>query len=173
MARVLWDAGVPVWRIQPSASMLARDGIPGAMSLNAIETALAKGLVPLVYGDVGLDSVRGGTIVSTESLFTYLASALPVTRILLVGEVAGVLDDTGLVIPLITPATFNEARGALKGSRGTDVTGGMLTKVTDMLALVEQDPSLTIQILDGTAPNVLRSALEDPHFAAGTTIRAV
>ena len=28
MAHALWDADVPVWRIQPSASLLAEDGVP-------------------------------------------------------------------------------------------------------------------------------------------------
>lgn len=172
VAHALWDVGVPVWRIQPSASMLARDGVPQQMSLHAVNEALAHGLIPLVYGDVGLDETRGGTIISTESLFTYLAQALPVTRILLVGEVAGVLDEAKNVVPLITPSTFGSTRGAISGSRGTDVTGGMLTKVTDMLALVEQKPELTIQIIDGLAPDVLRASLVNPQSAHGTTIRA-
>lgn len=172
MARALWDAGVPIWRFQPSASLLADDGVPQSMALHAIEVAIAHGLVPLVYGDVALDNVRGGTIVSTESLFTYLAGALPVTRIVLVGEVAGVLDDARTVIRRITPSTFAGAKSAIGGSRGTDVTGGMLTKVTDMLSLVEQNPSLTIQIVDGTAPGVLQRVLTDPEAQDGTRITA-
>lgn len=173
IAHALWDAGVPVWRIQPSASLMARDGIPQAMSIQAIETALANGLVPLVYGDVAVDMQRGGTIVSTESLFTYLAQVLPVTRIVLVGEVDGVLDEMGSVIPRITPGSVGEAKSALKGSRGTDVTGGMLTKVTDMIALVEHKPSLTIKIVNGTTAGVLQGVLADPtRDDIGTTISA-
>ncbi len=172
MAHSLWDAGVPVLRIQPSASLLAADGVPQSMSLQAIQSAIEKGLVPLVYGDVALDTVRGCTIVSTESLFTYLAHALPASRILLVGEVPGVLDAAGGVIPRITPSTLQDATGALKGSRGTDVTGGMLSKVTDMVALVEQKPTLSIQIIDGIAPGVLRDALSDTSSSAGTVISA-
>jgi isopentenyl phosphate kinase len=173
VAHALWEAGVPIWRIQPSASLMASDGIPQAMSIQAIETALANGLVPLVYGDVAVDMQRGGTIVSTESLFTYLALVLPVTRIVLVGEVDGVLDEKGAVIPRITPDSVGEAKSALKGSRGTDVTGGMLTKVTDMVALVEQKPSLTIKIVNGTTAGVLQSVLAEPtRDDIGTTISA-
>ena len=173
MAHALWEAGVPIWRIQPSASLIASDGVPKAMSVQAIETALAYGLVPLVYGDVALDTVRGGTIVSTESLFTYLAQVLPVTRIVLVGEVDGVLDETGTVIPRITPGTVGAAKSVLKGSSGTDVTGGMLTKVTDMVALVEQKPSLRIKIVNGTTAGVLQTVLADSaRDDVGTTISA-
>lgn len=173
MAHALWDARVPIWRIQPSASLVASDGVPQSMSIQAIDAALANGLVPLIYGDVAIDTIRGGTIVSTESLFTHLAKVLPVTRIILVGEVDGVLDDDGKVIPQITPATVGAAKSALKGSSGTDVTGGMLTKVTDMVALVEQKPSLTINIVNGTAAGVLQTVLTDPaRNDVGTTISA-
>lgn len=173
MAHALWEAGVPIWRIQPSASLIAQAGIPQSMAVEAIQTALTNHLVPLVYGDVALDTVRGGTIVSTESLFTYLAQVLPVTRIVLVGEVDGVLDENGKVISRITPGTIDAAKSVLKGSSGTDVTGGMLTKVTDMVALVEQKPSLTIKIVNGTVAGVLQLALADPtREDTGTTISA-
>ena len=162
MAHALWDAGVLVWRIQPSASLIASDGIPASMAIQPIVTALANGLIPLIYGDVAIDGVRGGTIISTESLFTHLAHMLPVTRIILVGEVDGVLDDEGKVISRITPETISAAKSALKGSSGTDVTGGMLTKVTDMVALVAQKPALRIKIVNGTAAGILQTVLTDP-----------
>lgn len=171
VARELWTAGVPIFRCQPSVALRAEDGIPQYMSLDNLKMALQNGLIPLVYGDVGFDSVRGGTIISTESLFTYLAQSLDVSEIFLVGEVAGVLDDDGHVIPLITPSTFGEAQSVIKGSRGTDVTGGMLTKVTDMLALVESRPMMTIHILDGLTEGVLQDALMGKPTLK-TTIRA-
>jgi isopentenyl phosphate kinase len=62
---VLQSAGLPVWRIQPSASLLSQDNHVVSMSTNALSTAVTKGLIPIVYGDVSIDSVRGGTIIST------------------------------------------------------------------------------------------------------------
>jgi isopentenyl phosphate kinase len=108
---------------------------------------------------VGLDEVRGGTILSTEKIFFYLAHHLPVKQILLLGEVKGVYDQTGDVIPQITPQNLPEIEKALGGSAGTDVTGGMETKVQDMLALTHEVPGLTIRIMDGTEPGLLQRTL--------------
>ncbi|MBC7870922.1 MAG: isopentenyl phosphate kinase family protein [Chitinophagaceae bacterium] len=159
VARELQKARVPVWRIQPSASARCQDGSLRSMEVFPIKTALEKGLVPLVYGDVALDDVRGGTIISTEMVFGYLARHLPVNQIVLFGEVEGVYDERGIVIPRITPKTLMNFQSALTGSAGVDVTGGMLTKVRDMLALVEAVPGLKIRIIDGTQPNLLLQTL--------------
>lgn len=171
VARALHSAGVPVWRLQPSASALARNGVLTRLELGPIRHALEVGLVPLVYGDVALDEARGGTIISTETIFFYLAQHLPVTRILLLGEVDGVYDADKHVIERITPATLPRIVPLLGGSAGTDVTGGMITKVRDMVALVEAVPNLEIQILNGTLPGLVEHALRGQRVV-GTTIAA-
>jgi isopentenyl phosphate kinase len=159
VAKTLDAAGIAVWRFQPSASALSRDGRLVQMAVQPIRQALEHGLTPLVYGDVSLDSVRGGTIISTETIFFYLAQHLPVNQILLLGEVAGVYDQSGRVISEITSDNFTSIAHALGGSGGTDVTGGMASKVREMLALTETLPQLTIRIMDGLQPNLLRNTL--------------
>ncbi len=170
-AQTLDTAGIPVWRIQPSASALARDGVITEMALEPIRQALDHALVPLVYGDVALDMARGGTIISTETIFTYLANHLPVQRILLLGEVDGVYDPDGQVIPTITPEHLSTVEQALGGAAGTDVTGGMATKVRDSLALVQAIPGLSIRIMNGLVPGLLQAALLD-QAQPGTLITA-
>src|SRR5664279_3988228 len=157
MAQALDAAGVPVWRMQPSASALSRNGVLVSMALDPIRQALDHALVPLVYGDVSLDEVRGGTIISTETVFFYLARHLPVQRVLLLGEVEGVYNSNGNVIEKITPTTLPQVEATLGGSAGTDVTGGMETKVRDMCALVAAVPNLTIRIMSGMHPGLLEA----------------
>jgi isopentenyl phosphate kinase len=158
-AQALQTAGLAVWRIQPSASARSRDGVITSMAVDPIREALARGIVPLVYGDVSLDEVRGGTIISTETIFFYLARYLPVKRILLLGEVDGVYDRDRQVIPEITSANFQAVEAALRGSAGTDVTGGMETKVRDMMALTQVVHGLTIRVMSGSQPDLLRQTL--------------
>lgn len=166
---VLQSAGLPVWGIQPSASLLADDGYVTSMSLGSLSMALDNGLIPVIYGDVSVDTARGGTIVSTEKLFFYLASVMPVDRIFLLGEVSGVYDYAGSVIELITPSNYLSFASSFAGSAGVDVTGGMETKVEDMLGVVSQLPDMTIRIFSGLQNNLLQGALLGKAYS-GTLI---
>src|SRR5205814_4781260 len=95
-------AGLSVLNLPPSASTLCHDGVIQTMAVEPLRAALAHDLVPLVFGDVALDDVRGGTIVSTEDVFRYLAGILRPERILLAGIEPGVLAHwpEGDVIPV-------------------------------------------------------------------------
>jgi isopentenyl phosphate kinase len=166
------DAGVPVLSLQPSASARCEDGALRTMSLRPIHEVLRQGLVPLVYGDVALDDVRGGTIASTEDIFVYLADVLVPTRILLLGRVPGVLDAEGGVIPRITPESYPRWRDVLTSSRAVDVTGGMAGKVARMLEMVKRHPETTVRILTGTEPGLLTRVLIGDEEIVGTVIEA-
>lgn len=166
------EVGVPVFSVQPSASARCHDGTLQALESHPVHAALAQGLVPLVYGDVAFDDVRGGTIISTEDIFLYLTGELEPARILLLGTVPGVLGPGGSVISHITPAGFPALESALAGSAGVDVTGGMADKVARMLELVQRHPATTAHILTGTEPGLLTRALLDDTLPAGTRITA-
>ncbi|PKO21610.1 MAG: uridylate kinase [Chloroflexi bacterium HGW-Chloroflexi-1] len=173
----LWDAGVPALPVQPSASARCRDGVLIALEERPLRAALASGLAPVVYGDVALDDVRGGAIISTEEIFRWLAPRLEPNRVVLVGDVAGVLtaDPTSgtptALIDEITPDRLPALMQVLGGSRGVDVTGGMAAKVAEMMALVQTMPGLAaVQIISGLEPDLVRAVLADPHAHAGTRI---
>ncbi len=168
------EAGVPVLSLQPSASARCHDGALEYLDARPIHAAMARGLVPLVYGDVALDDVRGGTIISTEDIFLYLAHELRPARILLLGEVDGVLGPApdSAVVPHITPANFPTLRKTLSGSEGVDVTGGMADKVARMVELVQRHPETCVHILSGAEPGLLAHALLDATLRAGTRITA-
>jgi isopentenyl phosphate kinase len=93
-------------------------------------------------------------------------------RILLLGEVEGVLDADGAVIPRITPDGLATVRQSLSGSAGVDVTGGMADKVTKMVELVQRHPQISIHILTGTKPGLVPRALLEPALPVGTRIAA-
>ena len=160
VADALHEAGVPVLSVLPSASARCEDGKLVWLDTRLIRAALDHDIVPLVMGDVALDVTRGGTIVSTEEVFAHLAGEFAVTRALLAGETAGVYTHPAQpqIIDCITPEQWESVRGGLGGSRGADVTGGMASKVRDMLALVSAYPRLSVQIFSGMVEgNVIRA----------------
>ena len=167
----LFDAGVPAFPIQPSASLVSDGGQPQHMDVGAIQLALDHSLVPLVHGDVAFDTQLGGTIISTETIFSFLAHYLRPDEILLLGEVDGVLDADGAIIPHLHPGNVAEFEATLRGSHGKDVTGGMASKVRDMLKLVSALPGLEIRIMGGTIPGQVVDSLTD-RPSSGTRITA-
>lgn len=183
----LLKAGVPAWTIQPSAMAACEDGKISAGSAQPVAQALRNGLVPVVHGDVALDTVRGGTIISTEEIFEWLSLALPqcfadnssadknladhdmidswhLRRIVLAGEVDGIytadplIDPSAEQIRSITPQSFAAIRDSLGDSHGVDVTGGMLAKVQQAFEMIKQTEGLDIIICSGLIEqNVSRS----------------
>jgi len=170
------EEGVPVVSIQPSASARCHGGDLQALAVHPVQEALQHGLVPLVYGDVALDDLWGSTIISTETIFAYLARLLLPQRILLVGEVQGVHtsdphhDLQARLVPVLRASSIEQMQSVLGGSHGVDVTGGMHTKVRDMVDLVRVMPSLHVALLSGLEPGLLERALTDADLNPGTLI---
>ncbi len=174
----LLAAGIPAWSIQPSVALRCEDGAVIAGPEATVAEALARGLLPVVHGDVALDSVRGGTIAGTEEIFAWLARTLPPARVILAGEVAGVYtadptrDPAARLVPEITPSTLARVAAGLGGSHGADVTGGMAAKVAEALGWVQRLPGLEVLICSGLTPGNLTAALVEPARAVGTWLRA-
>ncbi|MBC7254992.1 MAG: isopentenyl phosphate kinase family protein [Chloroflexi bacterium] len=173
----LLEVGLCAVSLQPSASARCREGELEAMAIEPVERLLEYGAVPLVYGDVALDVVRGCTILSTEQILIYLARFLRPSRILLAGEVEGVFTADPLrepgarLIAEITPRNYAEVECTLTTSFGVDVTGGMLSKVQSLYRLVLEQPSLEVHLITGQKEGLVYRALVDPACSEGTRIR--
>jgi isopentenyl phosphate kinase len=158
----LHEANVPVITLPPSALVDARDGIIKHWDLTSLRAALQTGLIPVIYGDIVFDVVNGGTILSTEALIFYLAHHLPPERILLAGLETAVWADFPAryqKVEKVTPTTVASITNRLGGSHGTDVTGGMRSKVEDMVRLVQEIPTLSVQIFSGEEAGNIERAL--------------
>ena len=166
------DAGIPAVSLQPSASAHCLDGKLIHLATRPVGLALAAGLVPVVYGDVAFDVVRGGTIISTEEILAHLTEEMQPGWLLLAGDTDGVYGPDGAVIPKIDEAGYARIEAAVGGSGGTDVTGGMAGKVQAMLALVGAHPGLRVRIFSGLKEGRLQENLLRPEEGAGTLIVA-
>ncbi|MCW5849110.1 MAG: isopentenyl phosphate kinase family protein [Anaerolineae bacterium] len=175
MSDALLAAGIPAVSLQPSASAITEDGRIVQLALEPLAALLEAGAVPVVFGDVAVDRRRGYCIISTETIFHYLAAHLQPTRIVLAGQVDGVFTQDPLVypdarpLPHLTPAAWTEIAAGLEGAAGVDVTGGMAAKVRAMLDLVETYPHLTVHLVSGLRPGAIEAALLG-HSTRGTLL---
>ena len=168
---ILRGSGLPVISFVPMDSIRAADGRVTFWDTAVIRDCIRRGLIPLIFGDTVFDSVRGGTILSTEDLFVHLGKTLEEPpRILLAGLEAGVWADypkNTLLIPVIR-AEGPDADVAIKGSEFPDVTGGMKEKVHLMQELIQNGQADSAVIFSGAAENELVHVLNNEP--AGTLI---
>jgi isopentenyl phosphate kinase len=171
-------AGLPVWSLQPGVALRCVDGVVVAGPDQPVARALDAGLVPLIFGDVALDDVRGGTIAGTEEIFEWLCTRLPPLRMVLAGEVDGIytadpiLNPAATRLAAVTPETLETIAHGLGASHGVDVTGGMVAKVEQSLALVQCHPGLEIILCSGLQPGAVHDALLGRPLEASTRIHA-
>lgn len=155
---------LPVVTLSPSASAVCRSGELVSLATEPIEHALNAGLIPVVHGDVAMDQVLGGTILSTEQVFTYLANCFQPNRILLAGREPGVLADPGepdSVLTSISSNTFDQLQ--FGDAVGDDVTGGMRAKVKEALRMARVAPDAEISIFCPAEPGSLLQVLQGGH----------
>jgi isopentenyl phosphate kinase len=158
----LHAASIPSISLAPSAGVQAADGKIMRWDLSSMRSALGAGLTPVIFGDIVFDTVKRSSVLSTETLMIHLAPILQPRRILLAGLEAAVWKDypsRSEPIAHITPSTYPILAGSLGASHGTDVTGGMRSKVEDMLALAASLPDASIRVFSGEIQGNVKAAL--------------
>ncbi len=100
--------------------------------------------------------------INADTVAGALAPALGATRLLMLTDVAGVLDKSGR---LVSEMTLAEARGYIKDGA---IEGGMVPKVETCIAAVENHVNAAV-IIDGTVPHALLLEIFTEH-GVGTLI---
>lgn len=172
----LLRAGLPAVSFSPSALVSCRSGEIVAIHVAPVVQALEVGLVPVVFGDVAFDEVKGATIVSTEQVLAALTPSLQPDHLSLVGIADGVFESDPFrhpdapSLPRLRASQVQMLATALGGSHGIDVTGGMASKIETMAALLQNHPTLIVHLLSGEIPGHLERHLRDPELPLGTTL---
>ena len=168
---ILRDAGLPVLSFVPMNCIRTENGKVISWDISEIINCFDHHLIPLIFGDTVFDSFRGGTILSTEDLFTYLCYKIQETpRILLAGLEEGVWKDFPANTKLVheIPANMTEGNSFIHGSASTDVTGGMYEKVRLMQELIRRDKADSALIFSGEIPGNVQKSFEGQRI--GTAI---
>lgn len=153
-------AGENAISVQPSSATISEGSRIKKWDLGPLRLMLKAHLLPVPYGDVGLDLRQGCCILSTEEVLFYIAKKLNAKRVIVAGRTDGVLEggpSAGKKIGEINRKNFGKIRACLAGSDGIDVTGGMLHKVERLLELAKY--GIASEIINGNRPGYVRRAL--------------
>lgn len=168
----LLERKIPAIRYHLSNTLTSKNDVADPQKLSVLCAYLDAGLIPVTCGDVLADSVKGCTIWSTEKIFNYIISCMAlsdyqVKTVIHVTDVDGVLDKHKQVIPNIS-LQDSDVLSLVSGADGTDVTGGMIHKVTESLQLLATH-GITSIILSGKIKENLLHCVTGQEFI-GTTI---
>ena len=156
------EQGIPAVSFSPLSFVFSDNQKLESMFTKQIEKALEIGIMPVIYGDVIMDSKMGFCIYSGEKTLDLLAYKLSksykIEKIIMAGDTDGVYDEKGKTITKITPSSFESIKSALGGSNSTDVTGGMLHKVEESLKLIKKLDT-QVCILSGLSRGNLKKAI--------------
>ena len=162
--------GLPVAAVVPHDIWVTKSGRLTAEFYEPIKLLLAKGIRPVVYGDVIWDETAGSVIFSTERILGLLARKLGGVKVIIqISSEEGVLDSGGKVIAEINHGNFNQLKQSIGGAEGVDVTGGMLHKVKESLSLAK-DLGIETLIISGKIKERLAAVLRG-ETVLGTRIR--
>ena len=159
--------------VQPSSCVITKAGRIQSMELKPIKKMLNMGLVPVLYGDAVLDSEKGFAILSGDQLVSSLAINFGASRIIIGGDVDGIYTadpkscSSAKLVRRVTLEELKTNKHDIEGSKATDVTGGMMGKMRELIPAIEHN--IQTLIVNATKPMRVYKALKGEEVT-GTII---
>lgn len=132
--RRLLEAGLPASPLQTSAVAVNRDGRLCSVDTGVVLGFVRRGIVPVLYGDAVVDTLRGASILSGDDLAARLSVELGAEALVFVMGAGGIYDKP----PGVPGARLLEEVGpgteiVYGETRGVDVTEGVRRKLSAAL----------------------------------------
>lgn len=126
--------GIPAVSIHPSSIFLMSSGSVIKIFIDALTGFLKLRVVPVVYGDMVYDEIKGASVLSTDQQFLELIGNfknhdIKVEKVIFCGATDGVIDLNGKTIKKIDEKKFLKIDSVFYKNEYVDVTGGMKKKV--------------------------------------------
>ncbi len=137
-------------------------GDPVQVNPHIVDVISRSDLIPVV-APIGVTSGGETLNINADTFASALATATSAKRLLLLTDVAGVLDRDGRLVPELT---IEQARGLIRD--GT-IHGGMIPKIESCIEVVEGGVEAVV-IINGTVPHCVLLELFTDH-GAGTMLK--
>jgi acetylglutamate kinase len=139
-------------------------GDPEEVNPHIVEVISQSDLIPVI-APVGISRTGETLNINADTFASALAARMKAKRLLLLTDVAGVLDKKGALVPELTTAA---ARDLIRN--GT-ITGGMIPKIEGCIEVVEAGVEAVV-IIDGRVPHCVLLELFTEH-GVGTLVGKV
>jgi isopentenyl phosphate kinase len=155
------DQAGPCLTVSPYGQLGCNDGQPGGWNLVPVHRTLELDAIPVLHGDIVLDTAREVTVLSGDTIAIELARFLDADQVVFALDQPGAYshppeDADAELLREPDFAELREARDRAK-SEATDATGGMATKLDATMAIARAGTE--VALVDGTEPGRLRDAL--------------
>ena len=168
IVKAFLNAGIPAMSVSPSSFIATDDGRISKVDLEIVGRLVVRGVLPVLFGDAVLDRKKGFTILSGDQLAVRFAVSLGAMKLIFGVDVDGVFTSNPKLSPearLIDCLESDKIDGFVKigESLSTDVTGGMLGKVSEARAAVRE--GVVVQFVNATRPDMILKALKGEPVA--------
>lgn len=156
LSLLVWEelvkAGINASIVQPSTIMTTSDSKILKFDTNFIKALLTKKIIPILFGDVVIDTKRGFSIVSGDKMVAYLAKQLKASKVIFVSDVEGVFDKNPKVfggarlISEINNKNYKQIISNMVAHNKNDVSGEMRGKI---LTVKRELGSFNVSVVGG------------------------
>ncbi len=170
----LINHNIPAVEVSPSSCVVTKLGRIQNMEERPLIKMLEMEFVPVLFGDAVLDTETGFAILSGDQLVSSLALRLAADRVIVGVDVNGLYttdpktDSSARLLQHVTLKKLKSLQHKIEKARTTDVTGGMLGKMLELIPAVER--GIRAIIVNATKPQRIYSALKGEEVA-GTIIQ--
>ncbi len=162
--KALINHNIPAVEFQPSSCVVTKAGRITKLKIIPLKKMLRMGFVPVLYGDAVLDSEKGFAILSGDQLVSSLAIKFDANRVIMGVDEAGLYtsdpkaDSSAHLLDHITLEELKSLKHKIGRSQLSDVTGGMLGKIRELIPAIEHNiPAL---IVNANKPQLVYKVLK-------------
>lgn len=158
VVKILNSNSVPSVGLSPRGFITQTNGNLNPFDISPIKYLLKQNLVTVLHGDPVIDKNLGCSILSGDTIITYLANKFNVKKVIFLTDVDGIFDDDpkqnpkAKLIPEVNDNNLNQVLTGLRSGKRDDVTGEMSGKI---LSIKENLKRVTVVITNGLKKDVL------------------
>jgi isopentenyl phosphate kinase len=162
MDSLVWH-NIPAVSLAPSCCVVTENGRIKQFDDTILKTYLEANFVPVLYGDTTLDDKLGFTVLSGDQIIAHLARRFNAGKIVIGVDTDGLYDadpktnKNANLYKHLSLEELKKIKNQLGKSTASDVTGGMLGKIAELIPAVEQ--GIPVTIVNAAKPNRVYKAL--------------